>query len=348
MISIVIVNFNGWQDTIQCIASLLLNIEQDISIIIVDNASLDNSKERIVAWLNEFTSNQFIYKFSNEMPISRAINYSVVDESFSLLDQCVKSAIIGEVPPVQITLILSSINLGFATANNLAIHYSHLKYKNEYFWFLNNDTVINKNTLNKLVENYSILQNGNKIGILGSTLVYFDEPTRLQSLGGRLNKVFSTAKNIFANYELSSIDKNIRVIPVDFVIGASMFCDANYIKVVGLFPEEYFLYYEDVDWCLKGNKKGYKHFTCIESIVYHKEGKSIGSNSNGGGRSLLSDFYSLKNRLVFCKKNFPYFLPTTLLGFIVVAFNRIRSGKLKVFFFLFRNTPPPNNYASIN
>jgi GT2 family glycosyltransferase len=88
--------------------------------------------------------------------------------------------------------------------------------------------------------------------------------------------------------------------------------------------EDYFLYFEEMDWAFRGKQKEWKLGYCWKSKVYHKEGGSIGSSSIGKRKSVLADFYGLKNKIIFTQRYFPYALPTVYLSFLAVAFNRIR------------------------
>ena len=86
----------------------------------------------------------------------------------------------------------------------------------------------------------------------------------------------------------------------DFVVGASMTLTRALLNNVGLMEEKYFLYYEEIDWALRIKGKfdiGY----CNEAIVYHKEGGSIGSSSNKGGRSSTAEYFLMSSKIKFTK-----------------------------------------------
>ncbi|HIP33256.1 MAG TPA: hypothetical protein EYG89_00650 [Bacteroidia bacterium] len=108
-----------------------------------------------------------------------------------------------------------------------------------------------------------------------------------------------------------------------------MLVSKGFIKEVGLMCEDYFLYFEELDWAIRGKKKGYQLGYCWESKVYHKEGGSIGSSSKGEEKSEIADYYGLRNRIVFTKKFYPKYLLSVYLGFIMVIWNRIRRGHFK-------------------
>jgi len=108
-----------------------------------------------------------------------------------------------------------------------------------------------------------------------------------------------------------------------------MFVSREFIEDVGFMFEDYFLYYEELDWILRGKRKGWQIGYCWDSVVYHKEGASIGSNIEGKKKSELADYYFFRNRIKFTKKFCPQFLITVYLGFIITVFNRIRRGQFR-------------------
>ena len=108
-----------------------------------------------------------------------------------------------------------------------------------------------------------------------------------------------------------------------------MLVTSDFIKKIGLMTEDYFLYYEEIDWAMRG-KNSFKLGFAPQSIVYHKEGASTGSRQ--GRESTASknaDYYQLKNRLKFTSRFFPLYLPTVYLTLIYAIFNRLRRGKWK-------------------
>jgi hypothetical protein len=90
-------------------------------------------------------------------------------------------------------------NRGFAAGNNIGIKYALAKDDFEYIWLLNNDTVIEKNTLSKACMRLQNADNQkSKIGIVGSKLLFYDNPDIIQGIGGLYNKKLSTAKHLGA------------------------------------------------------------------------------------------------------------------------------------------------------
>lgn len=110
---------------------------------------------------------------------------------------------------------------------------------------------------------------------------------------------------------------------MDFVIGACMFLPMSFITEVGPMNEEYFLYCEEIDWAIRGKRKGWGLAFCPDVKVYHKMGASTLSSSIMGN-SELSDFYSVRNRVLLALTYFPWTLITLYSCFLLFILNRIK------------------------
>jgi GT2 family glycosyltransferase len=159
--------------------------------------------------------------------------------------------------------------------------------------------------------------------------MYYNAPNIFQSVGGIYNRRYASSSQLgmfeqdFGQYDNEEISNKI-----DFPVGASMFVSAAFIEDVGLMCEDFFLYFEEIDWVLRGRVKGWKIGYCWLSRIFHKEGATIGSSSNGKFNSELSDYYGMRNRMLITKKHFPSCLWSVYLSFFVVVFNRIRRGQI--------------------
>lgn len=208
-------------------------------------------------------------------------------------------------------------NLGYAGGNNIALQYAIKQPDLEYVWILNNDTLVAQDALGWLVD---YMENHPEVGICGSKLVYEWDRNKLQGYGGCYNPYLGIAHNC---HDIESI-KNI-----DYVIGASVFIRPSFLKEVGLMCEDYFLYYEELDWAMRA--KGKFLIGCDpRSIVYHKEGASVGSDSlHPEYKSELADYYGMRNRLLFTRKFFPKYLPLIYLSSFGILWNRFRRHQYK-------------------
>jgi len=305
---ILLLNWNNWKDTIECLESIF-KLEYDrFKVIVCDNNSDNNSLRKIKEWANglrvaHFLDNDQIKKVVLpyvDKPV-RYIEYSIEDVQKCTYDNENRKLI----------LIQTRKNLGFAGGNNIGLKYALNCNDCDYIWLLNNDTVVDKMALKVLVD----CAKTNKNSIYGSKLLSYYYPSRIQALGISFNKYWGTTKFVVNQSDISKID---------FLVGASMFIPSYVLKRIGLFSEEYFLYYEEADFWKKCKNK-YTFVCALDSIVYHKEGATIGaSNKSKIEKSLIGDFYGIRNRILFMKKYYPNYLITVYLGLIVTIFNRIR------------------------
>jgi len=307
-IAIVLLNYNSWSDTIECLESVLKLDYDNFKIYLVDNSNDNISWDKINDWakgnipINDSSYPDLVNPIEKKpLKFSAYLEGEPIDES-------------GQ----DLILIRAKQNNGFAAGNNIALKQVIKQDVYDYVWLLNNDTVVPKNSLKSLTNHLN--SSKAKIGILGSALVYYSNPPILQGIGGNYNKWFGTSKPINNGKNINNIKTHSKI---DYPIGAAMFVTKQFLKDVGLLNEEYFLYYEEMDWVLRGRKYGYKVDYSSHSVVYHKVGASIGTGK-ALERSEFSDYYSLKNRIKFVKKYYPLFLPTTYLGFLIVIFNRLR------------------------
>jgi hypothetical protein len=219
-------------------------------------------------------------------------------------------------------LINSGGNLGFAGGNNVGIRYAMKQNDFQYLWLVNNDTVVNPDALTTLVER---MHQKPEAGMCGSTIIYYHNPDKVQALAGaNYNKWLALAKHI-CSLQNVNVPVNIHKVEkrLSYIVGASMLLSKRFIKDIGLMCEEYFLYFEELDWATRA-KGQFDMVYAPASIVYHKEGGSIGSSSDGSKKSEISDFHALNNRVVFSRKFFPWALPTVYVGLLAATINRIR------------------------
>jgi hypothetical protein len=225
----------------------------------------------------------------------------------------------------RLVLIRTGNNLGFAGGNNVGLRYALARGDAEFVWLLNNDTVIAPGALDALVERMAGRPDA---GMCGSTLLRYDTPDRVQVRGGGWY-----CKWIGLPWHLGqlgragdSVDTARVERRMNYVVGASLFVSRAFLKQVGLMCEDYFLFFEEIDWALRS--KG--HFTltyAAESTVYHKVGRSIGTSSLPGRKSYTCDYYSLRNRLYFTRRFYPHALPAIYTSLAVALLVRVLCGK---------------------
>ena len=155
--------------------------------------------------------------------------------------------------------------------------------------------------------------------------MYYFNPNKIQAIIGEYNPYTATSKHIGMNEEDYGQYDNWKTNINNYIVGASMFLSKGFIQEVGLMADDYFLYYEEIDWVNRGRNKGYEFSICKNSIVYHKEGASIGSNNTAvNNKSLISDLYSIRNRFIITKKYYKKFLLPVYLSIVPIVINRIK------------------------
>ena len=220
-------------------------------------------------------------------------------------------------------IIELSENRGFAHANNAAIKYIIAQTDSPYIWLLNNDTLPEPDSLSELVNFYENKRRDEKVGFLGSRILYADRPDIIQTLGGRFNP--KTGYSVLLGKGEKDREFSELAFETDYVIGASMFFHKSLIEEIGRMPEDYFLYYEDIDWCLTAKEAGYKNYTCLASRILHKQGGSTGNKyGKSKSKNLSTRKYMYSSYLKLYKKKYPERINRARLILLKQFFGRLR------------------------
>ena len=189
----------------------------------------------------------------------------------------------------EITLIKSDKNFGFAGGNNIGIKSS----SGEYLLFINNDIEVSPDFLEPLV---SAFLTNPKIGAVSAMIKFYYQNNIIQYAGyTKLNPYTVRNKLIGLNQnDTGQFDQQVKTA---YAHGAGMMVSRKVIQEVGMMPEVYFLYYEEIDWSERINKKGYEIHFVPKSVIFHKESISTGKNSP------LKSYYFVRNRLIFTRRN---------------------------------------------
>ena len=197
------------------------------------------------------------------------------------------------------TLIVSKKNTGFAGGNNIGIKEA-LKNNPDYIFMLNQDTVCDSKCLEILAEKASSIDN---LFACQALIMCWPKKNLIQTSG---NKMHFLGFGYSGDYKKRVSDEVIKGLNRDpfYLSGAAMFIDVNALNEVGLLDEDFFLYHEDTDICLRAKFLGYKLKLVPEAIIYHKYVEAISKNRW---------FWSERNRLLSLLKF--YKLPTLILLF---------------------------------
>ena len=205
-----------------------------------------------------------------------------------------------------VTYIHLKENVGFGVANNVAADIA-INDGCDFILCLNNDTVIEKDTLRILVENTD------ERTITSGAIYYYTEPTELWYGGGEVSKYRGNFRH--KKYTVSR--------EVSFISGCCMMFSAKCYEDIGLFDPAYFMYYEDSDFSLRALQYGYQLKYIYDAKIYHKVGRSI-SKENG-----LKDYYLTRNRLYILQKHKSYFKWTAIIYFGITRIIYVMSHNKK-------------------
>jgi len=157
--------------------------------------------------------------------------------------------------------------------------------KADYILLLNNDTIVSPDFLKELVNRG---EKDKSIGILGPK-IYYHNSDKIWFNGGKINWLYTKAKHINK--------KN-----TDYISGCCMLIKKEVIEKIGLMYAPYFLYFEDVDLCLRARKKGFKNIVVHNSIIWHK----VSQTAKKG--SFTHIYYNTRNKFLLSKRNACFFI----------------------------------------
>ena len=286
---ILVLNWNGWADTIECLESLLKLSYPDYQLIVVDNGSTDDSMAKISAW----------------------------------------AAIRGLGDRLRI--IETKQNLGYAGGNNAGLRYCLQQDDFGYVWVLNNDTVVDPRALTELVNR---MREKPGAGLGGSMVLQYEERMKIAAVGGGFyDKWFAQATHPGAGklYDPNNIERYLKYEnKISYIEGASTLIARDFLRDVGLMNEEYFLFFEEIDWAARARGR-YTLAIAPKSLVFHKGAASVKKKEAEEGDkkkrySLVFDQYNTRNRLLFTLKYYPYALPVVYLSILGYLIDRLLHG----------------------
>ncbi len=185
--------------------------------------------------------------------------------------------------------IRSDENLGFAGGNNLGID----RATGKYLFFINNDTEITKGLIECLVD---FMEGHPDAGGVSPKIHYFDAPGVFQFAGFHKINILTGRNSTIGEGEKDNHQFD-QVNAIPYLHGAAMMIRKSAIDKAGKMPEEFFLYYEELDWSESIIHAGYKLYYVPCGMIRHKESVSTGKNSP------LKTFYLNRNRILFMRRN---------------------------------------------
>ncbi len=199
-----------------------------------------------------------------------------------------EATIIGNRYP-EVIVIRSERNLGFSGGNNLGFQHAHGKY----FFLINNDTYITHDGFHHLVER---IESSPSIGAVSPKIRFAFTPQNIQFAGYTpLSNI--TLRNALIGFGCADDGRFDTPLSSPYLHGAAMMVRREVIEKVGMMPEIYFLYYEELDWSTAMTRAGYELWYEPRCTVFHKESQSTGQLSK------LRTYYLTRNRLLYAWRN---------------------------------------------
>lgn len=189
--------------------------------------------------------------------------------------------------------IRSDINTGFAGGNNIGIRQA----TGDYLFLINNDTEITAGLIGSLV---NTLKQNAEIGMVSPKIRYYQQPDLLQYAGYTKMNYYTARNSCIGQFERDNGQFDHLTGETAFAHGAAMMVCRKAMEQAGLMKENYFLYYEELDWCDSFKRAGYKVWVNMQALIYHKESVSVGQNS------ALKEYFMNRNRILFERRNAPF------------------------------------------
>ncbi len=253
-VAIILLNWNNFNYTIECVRSLIKTTYKNKKIFIIDNASTDKSVEKI----------------KKEFP--------------------------------WIDIILNNKNLGFTGGNNVGIEIA-LKEKFDYIMLLNNDTIVDKLFIEPLLNSFD-----SKTGAVQPLILNYYNKNIIWNFGGEINKKFGIFQSIGKKKSIQNL-KNLNQKYTEWISGCCFMIKSSIIGKVGLLDNNFFVYFEDVDWSIRISKKKYNLKVVPKSIIYHHEGASWKNKKKSieGNISPYTHYLNVRNHIYILRKHLQMF-----------------------------------------
>ena len=265
-VSIITLNWNGWEDTLECLESLYRITYPNYDVIVVDNNSKDESIEKIKEYAEgkiEVVSKYIKYNLDNKpieiVEYTREETEVVGDKEKKIVDLASKNKII---------LIKNEMNYGFAEGNNIGMEYALKILDPDYVLLLNNDTIVDSEFLEKLV---MVAESNNKIGIVGGKIHIYG------------TNIFDSAGSLYTNIGYGKSRGHLeedkgqynKQEEIAMVTACCSLIRKEILEQTFLFDPLFFLYYEEVDFNIRARGLGYLIIYTPYSLIWHKFSRSI-------------------------------------------------------------------------
>jgi GT2 family glycosyltransferase len=284
---VIVLNYNGWSDTTECVESVLRSDYPNTRVIVVDNGSTDGSMEHLLAWASG--ARPFERRPSQQLaalswpPLPKPLPFSVIAAGTSP----VREGDFG-----RLTFVTSPRNAGFGGGNNHALRLLLAANAGGYVFLLNNDIVVSPHAVSALVRR---IDQDAGLAAVGGLMFDYRQPDMVQSVGG------GQVTRLGMTRAVGGITRDEVRMPerLDYVNGGCLLARLETLRHVGLYDEDYFLYGEDGDWGARMRRQGYGLGCTLDAEVWHK------GSATTGARSPFQDYHMVRGVLLFVRKHAP-------------------------------------------
>ncbi len=247
-VAIILVNWNGFEDSKKCLVSLKELNYESFKVFLVDNGSENDEGKKLKSLFPE------------------------------------------------IELIQSEKNLGFTGGNNLGIKkavdmgFSHVL-------LLNNDTEVDSGFLLEMMSTYG---SDPSVGMVQPMIVFMKDPSTIWSAGGEWKPSFSRAITLGDRKKINSY--SIDQTDLGWATGCAILISSEVITKIGLLDDQFFMYFEDVDWSIRVRNEGYRILLSPKALVFHEAGASSKKQGKEGALSPKVFYYHCRNQFYIIRR----------------------------------------------
>ncbi|WP_397418359.1 glycosyltransferase family 2 protein [Phenylobacterium sp.] len=277
-LGVVIVSFRSGDVIPACLDSLLASHDVRLKIVVVDNASPDDTVARLTDWAGSALGSKPRLDRLDESGVGRELG--------------------------GLTLIQGRLNRGYAGGVNLGL--AALTGQVDAIWVLNPDCVVAPDTA-RLYADAALARPD--FGLMSCRTLHHDHPDVIQSDGGRINRATGVCSQVNAGLPAATTPPPDPS-ELDWLTGANLVVSPGFLARVGPMRDDYFLYFEEVDWAFRRGDAPLVHVPGAK--VYHHAGTSIGSGGYHRRPSAFANFFNHRNRLRFARQ---YFSPVPIAAY---------------------------------
>ncbi len=283
-ITIIILNYNGYEDTIECLSSIREIDYPLFNVILIDNASAVHSVKHLSKWAGRsFAAKEYSGNDINGGKDTFSTGFNKEGE---------------ELLP-QLLLIQNANNIGFAAGCNQGIRIA-LSNDADYIWLLNNDTVVEPDSLSILAD---YLNRHSSCQVTTPQIRLLGEPDTIWNCGGDL-KWYGVRKYHYVHRPAVELPEK-ETLDITFVTGCAILLRSSLIRDHGGFTEKFFFGEEDFEFSLRMKKTHAKMVCCLKSVIYHKVGASIDRTTEG--YNIKKAYVHYLNRFINLRSYWPNF-----------------------------------------